>query len=73
MAARINVRDEPRTFVVMTARIGGTNLWAWCEIGEGPGFVSMFFTHTDGMTPFVGEGVPQLTDYLFTVTETLND
>lgn len=43
--------------------------WAWCEVGETPGFQSVTLTEADGITPLLFERVPSLrgAQFLFAV------
>ena len=58
------------TFAVFDVTIGSRHLWAWCQMGGGPGFDDITCTETDGMT-FV-DLPPNLVlgKHLFTITTT---
>lgn len=56
-----------RTFVVMEARFGSRTLWAWGEVGDGPGFEDVTYTEPDGFTLADVDSPPALGAHLFTV------
>lgn len=53
--------------VVMEARTGSRTVWAWCTVTTGPGFDSIAFTATDGITPVDPPREHQLGKHIFTV------
>lgn len=61
------------SMVVMEAHLSGhrRTLWAWCKVGDEPGFEEITYTEADGVTPVDGESEldepPALGRHVFTV------
>lgn len=54
-------------WVVMEVEVNKKRFWAWCQVGQGPGFTEIAYTTSDGLTAVELEGVPVLQRHLFTV------